>query len=164
MADRETEILRSLRKIVRAIDMQSHRINVSFNVTVPQLLCLYAIQRNPSLTLSGLAEEISLSPSTVNGIADRLEEKGLIHRVRSSQDRRKVIPMLLEAGGRIVDEAPPMLQETFVQRFRRLPEDEQNAIAAALQKTVRLLDAEAIDASPNLLPHDPCCSSDVRTG
>lgn len=151
MGEREDRVLRAIRRVVRAVDMQSHKINTEFHVTVPQLLCLHAIRRNPGATLSGLATEVSLSPSTVNGIADRLEEKGLIRRVRGSQDRRKVYPEMLEKGLAIVESAPPMLQEKFTTRFLRLPEDEQESLARALEMTVQMFDAQDIDASPNLI-------------
>ena len=48
--------------------------------------------------------------------------------------------------------APPLLQETVEKQLRKLPELEQAAIALSMERMVLLMEAEDIDASPNLLP------------
>jgi len=151
----EFNILRSLRRIIRAVDIHSRKINTDFSVTVPQLLCLYSLARNPEQTMVELAEDVNLGASTINGIADRLEAKELIHRRRSEKDRRKVFLDLTEKGQQLVTDAPPMLQETLSARLNGLPELELAAISLALDKIVKLMEAEHIDASPNLIPGGP---------
>ena len=51
---------------------------------------------------------------------------------------------------RILEEAPPLMQETFVERFSSLHEWEQSMILSALQRLVSLMDAKAIEAAPFL--------------
>lgn len=155
MSDYEFSILRSLRKIIRAVEQHSKDIQATCKVTVPQLLCLNAITSHPEQTMSRLAEEINLSASTVNGIVDRLEERGLIRRRRSNFDRRKVFLDLTDAGKELTRQVPPLLQEKFCRNLARLPELERVAITLALENIVRLMEAGDVDASANLLPGDP---------
>ncbi len=150
----ELTILRSLRKIIRVVDIHSRKINTQFQITVPQLLCLYSVARNPEHTMSELAHDINLGTSTVNGIVDRLEAKELICRRRSDKDRRKVFLDLTKKGKRLIHHAPPLLQETLSKKMAKLPELEQATISLALKTIVQLLDAEDIDASANLIPND----------
>ena len=79
--------------------------------------------------MSQLANDVSLGTSTVNGIADRLEGKGLVKRRRSEKDRRKVFLDLTEKGEDLVQAAPPMLQETLAKELEKLPELERASIA-----------------------------------
>ena len=151
--DYEVQILRSMRRIIRCVDIHSRKINKSFQITLPQLICLYSIERNSERTLSELADDVSLGKSTVNGIADRMEAKGLVHRRRSLKDRRKVFLDLTDEGRQLVKAAPPMLQETLAGELKKLPELERAAIALSLERVVQLMEAENIDASPNLVPN-----------
>jgi DNA-binding MarR family transcriptional regulator len=91
-----------------------------------------------------------LSPSTVVGILDRLETKGLILRQRSTKDRRVVLVELTDAGRRLVSDAPSPLQDRLTEGLGMLPKAEQQEIAAALDKVVSLMEAREIDASPIL--------------
>ncbi len=150
--DYEARILLCMRRIIRRVDIHSRKINSTFNVTVPQLICLYSLQRNSEQTMSQLANDVSLGTSTVNGIADRLEGKGLVKRRRSEKDRRKVFLDLTEKGEDLVQAAPPMLQETLANELEKLPELERASIAISLERIVKLMEAEHIDASPNLIP------------
>jgi len=84
-------ILLAIRRIIRSIDLYSHRLDVESGVTVPQLSCLLRIVEVGPLSLKTLADEVDLSASTLVGIIDRLEKKELVKRQRSTVDRRNVL-------------------------------------------------------------------------
>ncbi len=146
-------ILLALRRIIRAVDIHSRKLNCDFNITVPQMICLNTLAENATdLTQSQLAKKVNLSISTVNGILDRLEMKKLISRQRDIADRRKVAIAITDKGRELLVAAPSLLQDTFVQGLQLLPELETAAIAFSLEKVVELMEAETIDASPLLTP------------
>jgi hypothetical protein len=62
----------------------------------------------------------------------------------------QIMVRITDSGERILDEAPPLMQETFVERFSNLQEWEQSMILSALQRMVSLMDAKAIEAAPFL--------------
>ncbi|MDX9980694.1 MAG: MarR family transcriptional regulator [Lentisphaeria bacterium] len=150
-------ILRAMRRIIRAVDLHSRELQGKFQITAPQMICLYSVAGQKGLTLSRLANEVSLGASTVTGIVDRLESKGWVRRLRDPHDRRKIELEITAAGQRIVDAAPPLLQDRFSQRLRELPELEQATIALSLERVVEMMEAENLDTSPNLIP-----SADVQ--
>lgn len=150
----EAHILRSIRRIMRAIGLHSRDIHSSLSVTLPQLLCLHALAEQDGLTLQALSRAVNLSNSTVNGITDRLEAKQLITRIRDPRDRRRVVLGLTSAGRERAAAAPSPLQARFAGALRRLPDSEQAAMARALDRVVVLMEAQHLDASPNLLPGD----------
>ncbi len=144
-------VLRALRRITRAIDINSRKLNMAYKVTVPQMLCLYCLQREGKLTLGTLAKQVHLSFSTVNGIIDRLEAKGWVKRERSTVDHRRVYVELTETGQELTRNAPSLLQDRFSAALRQLPELEQVAIALSLERVVELMNAGDLEASPNLV-------------
>lgn len=146
----ELRILQALRRIIRAIEIHSHRLSQNHQITGPQLGCLLAIKQHGALTSTGLARTVFLSPSTVVGIVDRLEEKGLLTRMRSTCDRRQVQLCLTEEGHRLADNAPSPLQETLTGSLKTLPPLELVSITLALDKLVSLMEAGDISAAPIL--------------
>ena len=146
-------VLKALRRIIRAVDIHSRKLNNEFHITAPQLICLYSLAQHGNMTLSDLAKEVNLGTSTVNGIVDRLEEKQYLTRTRSSNDRRKVILSITESGHKITRQAPMLLQDRLSASLRSLPELEQATITLSLERIVELMEAEHLDASPNLLPN-----------
>lgn len=145
-------VLRSLRRILQAVDLHGRRLKSRYGLTGPQIICLREIQRGESLNPGQLARNVGLRPPTVTGIVDRLEARGLVTRRRRSTDKRQVRIELTDAGAAVVNEAPAPLQEEFVGRFAALPAERREAIAGHLDEVVALLEAEGIEAAP-LLAH-----------
>lgn len=146
----ELRILQALRRIIRAVDIHSHKLSTQHKITGPQLACLLTINEEGRLTSASLAKKVYLSPSTVVGIIDRLEEKGLIERKRNSRDRRQVHISATAAGLRLVEAAPSLLQDTLAKALKELPEGEQVSITVALERLVDLMEARQLDAAPVL--------------
>lgn len=143
----EVRVLRSIRRIIRAVDMHSKMLQQAQDITAPQLVCLLTLVRKGPLTLKALSQAIDLSPSTTVGVVDRLSAKGLAQRTRSATDRRQVLVSATEQGRRTAQQSPSPLQHRLVERFRTLPEAEQLTLARSLERLVELMGAGDIDAS-----------------
>lgn len=143
-------IFRSLRRIMRAVDIHSRQLAAEFMITGPQLLCLQTLHDDGPLTTSALAKLIHLSSSTAVGILDRLEQKGFVLRERSAHDRRIVLVRISPAGEVCLADAPSLLQERLAAGLRALPEPEQLAIAQSLERIVDLLEMPRQDVAPML--------------
>ena len=142
--------LTALRRITRAIDLHSKRLERTAGFTVPQLLVLQCVGDLEAPSVTEVAREVQLSQGTVTSIIDRLAAKGLVERTRSEADRRRVCVSLTDQGERGLAEAPSLLQEEFVERFSLLRPWEQKMLAASLERIAELMDAERVDASPIL--------------
>lgn len=146
----ELRVLQSLRRIIRAVEIHSKKLAHNYKITGPQLGCLSAIKENGPLTTTKLAQAVYLSPSTIVGIVDRLEEKDLVLRQRSNKDRRQVQVCLTDGGEQLLSRAPSPLQDTLAEALKRLSELEQVSISLALEQIVNLMEAGKIEASPVL--------------
>jgi len=84
-----------------------------------------------------------------------LEQRELVRRERAESDRRKVFVFATDKAKSIIDAAPPLLQDKFVERFGRLRDWEQMMLLSSLQRVAELMDADEIDAAPLLAPGQP---------
>ncbi|MCF2946971.1 MarR family transcriptional regulator [Paraglaciecola aquimarina] len=144
------ELLVSLRKVIRAIDLYSKKLNKETGLTSPQLIVLHEIAAKDGMMVKDIAENINLSSATVTSILDRLESRNLVVRERSSIDKRKVGLHLTESGTNTIQDAPTPLQEHFINRFEKLEEWEQTQMLSTMQRIAKMMDADDIDASPLL--------------
>ncbi len=146
----EQDVLRSLRRIIQAVDLYSRKLASQHGLTGPQLVCLREIRNQGPINPGQLARSVSLTPPTVSGILDRLEVRGLLTRQRRNRDKRQVLVQLTDKGQQVVSQTPPPLQELFTQRLGALPPARRRAISKALHQVVELMEAEDIDAAPLL--------------
>ena len=156
--DSEEEVLKSLRRIIRAVDLYSRKLVSETGLSGPQLICLRQLAAQGALQTNHLAEAVNLSPATVCGILNRLEQRGLVIRERQQDDRRRVLVSLSEAGQDTVDCAPPALHDSFLFKLRALPAEQQQAIDDTLRQIVAMMAADDLDAAPILVPGEAVTS------
>lgn len=145
-----TDVMSALRRIIRAIDLHSRSLVHRYGLTGPQLVVLKELVSRSPGTVGELARAVNLSQATVTGILDRLEKKSMVTRVRSADDRRKVLVSHANAARQVLAGAPPLLQEHFIAGFCRLPDWEQHQILSSLQRIVALMEAGDVEAGPIL--------------
>lgn len=150
MPDKAEIALVSLRQILRATEISSRRLAHECGLTPSQLIILQIIARLDHPVPSAIAREASLTQATVTSLIDRLEKHGMVRRHPDTEDRRRVLIGLTEAGRSSLGGAPDLLQDRFEARFAELPEWEQSYLIAALERVAAILDAEEIDAAPVL--------------
>lgn len=146
----EDQIVAAIRRIIRAIDLQSRRLVENHKLTGPQLATLREAHKHGDVTISALARAVHLSQPTVSGILNRLERHELVSRTRSVGDRRSVLVRVTDKGQAILEQAPSLLQERFRSELERLEEWERHGILSALMRIATMMDAEGIDAAPIL--------------
>jgi len=144
------DMLIALRRITRAIDLHSKKIQKQSGLTTSQLLVIEAIEKLDNPTPSSVAREILLSQGTVTNLIDRMEKNGLVQRVKSATDKRSVHIVTTELGIERYKEAPDLLQEEFLTEFRKLKSWEQHLILSSVERVATMMDAQDIDASPIL--------------
>jgi len=147
----ENRIVAAIRRIIRAVDLQSRRLVEECGLTGPQFVTLQAAAELGPLSAGTLARSVHLSRPTLTGILDRLERRGLISRLRDQRDRRSWSVSVTPAGREILDATPSLLQDRFRSELARLEEWEQTQMLATLQRIGSMMEAEDIEAAPVLV-------------
>ncbi|MCE5325893.1 MAG: MarR family transcriptional regulator [Planctomycetaceae bacterium] len=146
----DLRILNAIRQIIRAVDIDSRKLAADHQITGPQLMCLLAIVEQDSTTAIEAAKRVHLSPSTLVGVLDRLESKGLIRRQRSTEDRREIRVSATSKGKALAVRTPFPLQYTLARAMEQLSLDEQDSTAQCLERLVDLMGAREMDQGPML--------------
>jgi DNA-binding MarR family transcriptional regulator len=130
---------------MQAGELYTKELNKIYNVSAAQLNCLLALHENGPLSPSQIAKHILVNSSTVTGIIDRLESKGLVTRSRVSSDRR-IITVELTKNGKILSEnAPPPVQTKIIDGLNKLSEKQVEQVAKTLIKLTNMLDVQDLE-------------------
>ena len=154
------EILISLRRIMRATDINSQKLARESGLTTPQLLVMLAIEKEGNPSTSTLARHIAVSQATVTRIIDRLERARLVGREKASQDRRVVNVSLTDAGRAKLAAAPTPLQASFLREYGKLEDWERHMLRSSLLRIAKMMDAEDLPAAAILETGDIAESRD----
>jgi DNA-binding MarR family transcriptional regulator len=120
------------------------RIADDHDLSLTQLRLL-GILRDREPAMLELARHLHLEKSSASGLIDRAEQRGLVARRASSEDRRSVHVAITPAGRAIGEKARAAIMEPFAAVIAPLSA-RQRARLTALLRT--LLDGEAVSRLP----------------
>ena len=136
--DAET-VAAELRPILLRVARELRKETEQLGITARQATLLWLVKRSPGLSLAELAGEEGISPPAMCGHVDRLEKAGLIERVRSSEDRRRVGLRLTDDGARILRRVRARRTTWLAERLGALAPAELEAVEAAIEPLARLV-------------------------
>ena len=108
-----------------------------------QYSVLKLVVANPGRTQSALAEALRLDRSTMVPIIDRLEESGLVRRVRKPSDRRAYALQATPAGEAFLAEIEPLIAVVESDMAARLDAGERGVLLKLLRRVTDSLEATA---------------------
>jgi DNA-binding MarR family transcriptional regulator len=142
-------IFDNLRRMIQTVHGYSNRAQRVGGLTGPQLWAIRVLSESAPARVTDLARRMYLHPSTVVGILDRLETKGLAVRTRSAEDHRVVDVMLTGKGKAVADRSPAIAQGLILKGLEGLSGRDLRAISEGLELLVGILGARKIP--PQLL-------------
>ena len=109
-----------------------------FDLTPVQFAALDAICAQPSVDQARVAEAIAYDRATIGGVIDRLEQKGLVERVVSAQDRRARQLRLTAAGAQLLAACRPVVEALQAEILAPLSAAERKSLLALARKALGL--------------------------
>ncbi|AGP55580.1 MarR family winged helix-turn-helix transcriptional regulator [Streptomyces rapamycinicus] len=106
---------------------------VEDSLTLPQFRMLVVLDGRGPLSLSGLAGEMGVQPSTAMRMIDRLVAAGMVARGVSAGDRRTSVISLTKLGRRIVSEATGRRRQEIARIVDAMPPGQRRYLIEALQ-------------------------------
>jgi len=95
------DFMRLMWAINHGLDRASRGMQAKFGVTGPQRLVLRIVGNFPGLSAGDLARTLHVHPSTLTGILQRLEARGLLRRLTDPSDARRVQLEITAKGKRL---------------------------------------------------------------
>jgi DNA-binding MarR family transcriptional regulator len=118
------------------------RQHADATVSPTQLAALATIDREGSLTLGELAALEQVQPPTITAAVGRMEERGLVVRVRDLADRRVARVEITAEGHRLLERSRSRKTAYLERRLDALTPDEQETLAAAAGILERVLEED----------------------
>ena len=141
-SDQTRQIIFSIRRLIQASELYSKELNKKYRISAAQLNCILTLYEYGPLPPSKIAQHMMVKSSTVTGVVDRLEEKGLAERIRNSPDRRMIIIQLTEAGKKLGENAPPPIQQKIIDGLKQTGNVKKEQIVYALNMLTDMLDVQ----------------------
>jgi DNA-binding MarR family transcriptional regulator len=111
------------------------------NLTGPQQSVMHALVRSDGLSLKDLSAHLGLAHSTVSGIVDRLQERGLVERQTSGTDKRVTrIGVTPQVRDFVRDTMPGLLLHPLEEALARATAAQRRAIVEGLKTLKELLE------------------------
>ncbi len=123
---------------------------VQGHVSLSHMHVLWLLQHHGAMTMSRVAELLDVSLSNTTGIIDRMEEKGLIERVRVADDRRLVLVRPGAAGLEALVQSETSKRERLRAVLGHLTAAERPVVLEAIRSLRRALSAEVESGPPHL--------------
>lgn len=146
-------VLRALARAYHAFLEVGGRHIRSLGLTGSQFDVIATLGNTPGMPLGELAQRTLITKSSLTGIVDRLEHRGLVERCGSSADRRCVIARLTPAGDALFREAFPAHITYMHQVLEPLTAEERDQCRRALERLRSVLEkAPGFEGAPDARP------------
>ncbi len=110
------------------------------NLTYTQYIVLMVLWEQDGISVKDLGQKLMLDSGTLTPLLKKLEERGVVRRVRSAQDERVVNVELTEAGWALRDEAAKVPMQMATSGCVPLTSEEAMTLYGLLYKILRNCD------------------------
>lgn len=137
------DFMRLLWSVDHGLQSLSKRMDARLGVTGPQRLVIRIVGRFPGISPGEVADILKVHKSTLTGVLQRLEKRGLIERKASPDDRRRSLVWLTAAGQKVDAVRSGTVEAALRRAMKKLSADQLSAaeevltvFAAELQRGV----------------------------
>jgi len=105
-----------------------------YNVTPVQYAILACLWQQDGQSPSQIAQRLQIDNSTITGVLDRIEQKGLLKRTPVPCDRRALNVVLTEEGAALRKPLERIIEEANAEVLKDFTEEEQKTLKTMLVK------------------------------
>lgn len=150
------DVIAGLGRAVGSLRCAGSQRLVRLGISMTHFHVLTLLRHHDAMPMGRLAEILDASVSSATGIIDRMEERGLVVRVRVPDDRRVVMVRPTPAGLALVDEAELVRSDVMAATLSRLSTDQLGRLTLALGDLGSALETELASAPERYAPDTLC--------
>ncbi len=120
---------------------QSILKSLGIDITIEQWLVLNVINENESINQIDVGEILVKDKPTISRMVNHLEKKGLITKIPSSKDSRKVELNISKKGKTMINDIYPTIEKIRFKGLNELSQEEIKNIENILEKIQKNLDS-----------------------
>jgi DNA-binding MarR family transcriptional regulator len=125
------EAVASLGRAVGSLRCAGSQRLVRLGISMTHFHVLTLLRHHDAMPMGRVAEILDASMSSATGIIDRMEERGLVERVRVPDDRRVVLVRPTQAGLDLVDEAELVKSAIITSALERMTVEQLERLSIA---------------------------------
>ena len=157
-------VLADLGRAVGSLRCAGSQRMLRLGISMTHFHVLTLLRHHDAMPMGHLAEILDASMSSTTGIIDRMEERGLVERVRVPDDRRIVLVRPTRDGVDLVDEAELVKSDILASALGRLDPEQLDRMAAAAGDLQAAINAELAAAPERHATHTQCSHAYGRPG
>ena len=139
MGERYLRSVRLLAECMQGFERFSGESVRQCGLTHAQFDIIATLGNTPGMTYKQLGERTLITKGTLTGVIDRLEQKGLVARQRSGDDKRSFFVSLTASGEALFEQVFPTVVAHGKQLFASCSDADFDAIDQALSKLKQLI-------------------------
>ncbi len=147
-------VLAAQKQLSRCVVSTQMQEWAQLELTIGQLKVMMILAGHPGMTISQIAESLSIGKPSTSILVDGLVQQGLAHRTEDESDRRRTLVTLSVAGNDLTTRLHQGSIERLVQWYSALAPDD----LAALRRGLEALAAVAAPASTPSGTFEPTAS------
>lgn len=141
------DFMRLLWAVDHGLHSTSKRMNTSIGVTGPQRLVLRMTGKFPGISAGELAQILHVHKSSLTGVLQRLEARGLLKRTADPEDGRRAIFSLTAKGKELDAVRAGTVEQAIRKVLGRVPKEQIEVTREVLQAVAAALAAVSQPAS-----------------
>jgi DNA-binding MarR family transcriptional regulator len=147
------QMIAQFRVVLRELKCVGSQRLLRRGVSMTHLHVMSMLERHGEMPMSRVAEALDVSLSNATGLVDRMEERGLVERIRVPGDRRVVIVRLTTAGRRSLADLEVFRDEAIGRIVAQLDERQITRLAACLED-LKAAVSKVSERDPDLFAHN----------
>lgn len=112
----------------------------TLNISFAEYNCLTQYFEKDRLTVKEISERLDITPGGVTRIITSLEEKGLVERHISKEDRRGIDVILTESGSTMVNQIRDASHEMHAEILKHIDVEHHESVLKAVEHLIKALD------------------------
>ncbi|NML61387.1 MarR family transcriptional regulator [Massilia sp. RP-1-19] len=149
MGERYLKSVRLLAECLQGFERFSGESVRACGLTHAQFDIIATLGNTAGMTYKELGERTLITKGTLTGVIDRLEQKGLVAREQSSEDKRSFFVRLTPTGEDTFRQAFPVVVAHGKKLFETYSDADFEALDASLLRLRQLIAGAGAAASPN---------------
>lgn len=150
-----SEVMDCIRYIFKALRVSSSHFEKELGLSVAQIFVLKKLKDEPGLSINDLAARTTTHQSSVSVVVKKLEEQGLVSRLVSTEDSRRVVVSLTEQGLAKLETIPQTIQEQMIDTLQNMPPEKTEMLAGLIKEfcvRAQIVDSEAAPMFEEIKP------------
>jgi len=137
----EVDLWRSMAKNWKRLQHDAEKNLLRLDLNLAELRILRVLREQGSSPMNRFRAETMLSQPSITGLVDKLEERGLVERVRSREDRREVLIAITAKGNQTYSKGMDLHRQFVEKAFSALEAEEARSLVSLLKKLADASDA-----------------------